>query len=77
MSRSLPIVQTTVDPVCGMTVDPSSAAGSYEYKGQTYYFCSQHCLHKFREAPEQFLGGGPSTAHHEMAAAAPAPGRAG
>ena len=56
-----------------MTVDPSSAAGSYEYKGQTYYFCSQHCLHKFREAPEQFLGGGPSTAHHEMAAAAPAP----
>ena len=73
MSRSLPIVQTTVDPVCGMTVDPSSAAGSYEYKGQTYYFCSQHCLHKFREAPEQFLGGGPSTAHHEMAAAAPAP----
>ncbi len=43
------------DPVCGMTVDPESAAGSFEHKGQTYYFCSSHCLHKFREEPEQFL----------------------
>jgi len=38
-----------------MTVDPESAAGSFEHKGQTYYFCSSHCLHKFREEPEQFL----------------------
>jgi Cu+-exporting ATPase len=43
-----------IDPVCGMTVDPE-AAGSYEYKGRTYYFCSTHCLHKFREDPERFL----------------------
>lgn len=75
MSRSLPIVQPAVqqaiDPVCGMTVNPQSAAGSFEYSGQTYYFCSQHCLHKFREAPEHFLAGGPSPmAHHEMPAPA-------
>ena len=44
-----------LDPVCGMTVDPDRAAGSYEYKGQTYYFCSTHCLHRFRENPESFL----------------------
>ena len=44
-----------IDPVCGMTVDPDSSAGSYEYKSKTYYFCSQHCLHKFREDPERFL----------------------
>jgi Cu+-exporting ATPase len=44
-----------LDPVCGMTVDPESAAGSFEHKGETYYFCSTHCLRKFREAPEQFL----------------------
>ncbi len=44
-----------LDPVCGMTVDPESAAGSFEHKGETYFFCSAHCLHKFREAPEQFL----------------------
>jgi Cu+-exporting ATPase len=45
----------TLDPVCGMTVNPNSAAGSYEHYGQTYYFCSTHCLHKFREDPEKFL----------------------
>ncbi|HKO60623.1 MAG TPA: heavy metal-binding domain-containing protein, partial [Pyrinomonadaceae bacterium] len=44
-----------IDPVCGMTVNPDSAAGSYEHKGGTYYFCSPHCLNKFRENPEQFL----------------------
>ncbi|HKY45592.1 MAG TPA: heavy metal translocating P-type ATPase, partial [Pyrinomonadaceae bacterium] len=37
--------------------------GSFEYKGQTYYFCSTHCLHRFRENPENFLNktapGGP------------------
>lgn len=45
----------TVDPVCGMTVDPKSAAGSLEYKGQTYYFCSAHCLNKFRQDPQSFM----------------------
>src|SRR5690349_20368970 len=44
-----------LDPVCGMTVDPNRAAGSYEYKGTTYYFCNPHCLHRFREDPEKFL----------------------
>src|SRR5258707_115887 len=44
-----------MDPVCGMSVDQNSAAGSYEYKGKAYYFCSTHCLHRFREAPERFL----------------------
>jgi P-type Cu+ transporter len=43
------------DPVCGMTVDPSKAAGKHRHNGQTYYFCSQHCLTKFREDPEKFL----------------------
>jgi len=44
-----------IDPVCGMTVSPGSAAGSYEHNHQTYYFCSEHCLRSFREAPEHFL----------------------
>src|SRR6185437_12179405 len=44
-----------IDPVCGMTVDPEHAAGSFEYQGKTYYFCSTHCLHRFRENPEAFL----------------------
>jgi len=48
-------LQAAVDPVCGMRVKPGSAAGSCDYKGETYYFCSSHCLHKFREDPERFL----------------------
>jgi Cu+-exporting ATPase len=47
--------KTALDPVCGMTVDPDRAAGSFEYKGTTYYFCSTHCVHRFREDPEKFL----------------------
>ncbi len=48
-------VNGVLDPVCGMTVDPANAAGSFEYKGTTYYFCSTHCLHKFSANPESFL----------------------
>ena len=44
-----------LDPVCGMTVNPDSAAGSFEYQGKTYYFCSTHCLHRFQQNPESFL----------------------
>ncbi|HEV7798681.1 MAG TPA: HAD-IC family P-type ATPase, partial [Pyrinomonadaceae bacterium] len=46
---------TVIDPVCGMSVDPDSAAGSFEHKGQTYYFCSKHCLEKFRNDPASFI----------------------
>ena len=42
------------DPVCGMTVDEQTAAGSAEYEGERYYFCSTHCLHKFQAAPEHY-----------------------
>ena len=44
-----------IDPICGMTVEPGNAAGKHVYNGQTYYFCSQHCLAKFKEDPEKFL----------------------
>ncbi len=43
------------DPVCGMEVDATNAAGSHEYAGQEYLFCSQHCLTKFRAEPEKYL----------------------
>jgi Cu+-exporting ATPase len=53
----LPSGATATDPVCGMTVDPATAAGSTVHDGRTYYFCSTHCLHKFEAAPRQYLGG--------------------
>jgi heavy metal translocating P-type ATPase len=45
---------THIDPVCGMVAeaDPNK---SLEYSGITYYFCSQHCVEKFRANPQQYL----------------------
>jgi len=38
-----------IDPVCGMDVEPSNAAGSHVRNGQTYFFCNHHSLQKFKE----------------------------
>ncbi len=54
------------DPVCGMTVDRGKAV-SKEFGGQTFYFCSQHCLHAFEADPERYTGehaGEHAAAHH-------------
>ncbi len=39
------------DPICGMTVDESTAL-SAQRDGVPFYFCSQHCLHQFQQATE-------------------------
>ena len=52
--------QPAIDPVCGMTVDPTRAAGSTVHDGRTYYFCSTQCLHQFRADPQKFMGGRPA-----------------
>jgi len=46
-----------IDPVCGMTVEPATAAGRVEHAGKTYYFCSQHCAHAFKTDPARYLSG--------------------
>ena len=46
-----------LDPICGMTISPADAVGQVEHKGQTYYFCSEHCLDQFRATPDVFLKG--------------------
>ncbi len=43
-----------IDPVCGMTVDPAKAAGSADYRGKKYFFCSKHCVSRFRADPEKY-----------------------
>ncbi len=45
---------TVKDPVCGMDIDPATAAASEEYEGKTYYFCSEACHQRFVAAPEQY-----------------------
>ena len=44
------------DPVCGMEINPSQAAATSEYEGQTYYFCSPGCKRAFDANPQQYAG---------------------
>jgi YHS domain-containing protein len=55
------------DPICGMSVNPTTAAGKHEYNGHTYYFCSPHCAQKFKEDPEKWLHAQPAGHKHGTA----------
>src|SRR6266540_4258070 len=50
-----PGAATATDPVCGMEVDPTHAAGSHLHQGRRFFFCSVHCLEVFRADPEKYL----------------------
>ena len=43
------------DPVCGMMVDPHAGGPTQQFRGHTYYFCSEGCRIKFGKDPERFL----------------------
>jgi len=43
-----------IDPVCGMEVDPATAAGYSEYEDKVYYFCSNDCKRKFESGPTEY-----------------------
>src|SRR5579863_866139 len=45
----------SVDPVCGMTVNPDKCAGSHTHQGTDYFFCGKGCLAKFSAAPDSYL----------------------
>ena len=42
------------DPVCGMSIDKDEAAATYEYEGETYYFCGEGCREEFAADPDQY-----------------------
>ncbi|MFN0195072.1 MAG: heavy metal translocating P-type ATPase [Aestuariivirga sp.] len=44
-----------IDPVCGMSVDPHTAAWKAEHAGRTYYFCAAGCRTKFIADPAKYL----------------------
>ena len=52
------------DPVCGMDIDPQTAAGSSEYQGQKYYFCSEHCKKAFDKEPQKYVKPDEHQHHH-------------
>lgn len=44
-----------IDPVCGMNV-AEDGEHSRTFRGVDYRFCSAHCLEKFGQAPEDYMG---------------------
>jgi P-type Cu+ transporter len=42
------------DPVCGVTIDSETAAGSTTYEGQKVYFCSDQCRKEFEADPGHY-----------------------
>ncbi|MGH0029558.1 MAG: heavy metal translocating P-type ATPase [Myxococcota bacterium] len=55
------------DPVCGMSVDPSTRR-THRHGGVVWRFCSDRCLERFRSDPDRYTGDAPPA---EGAPAAP------
>ena len=43
------------DPVCGMEVDATAAAGASMHEGKVHYFCAPACKEAFDREPEKYL----------------------
>ena len=50
---------TAIDPVCGMSVDPTTCAAALTHDEVNYYFCSRGCGERFAADPTRYLEGGP------------------
>jgi Cu+-exporting ATPase len=59
-----PEPETVTDPVCGMTIDPATAAAHTEHEGVTYHFCSTTCQDLFAAAPATYSAEPTNRAHH-------------
>lgn len=42
-----------IDPVCGM--EASADLFKADYKGKSYYFCSNYCKQQFEKDPEAYI----------------------
>jgi Cu+-exporting ATPase len=43
------------DPVCGMSIDPATSRHRFDYRGETFHFCSAGCRTKFAADPKGYL----------------------
>jgi YHS domain-containing protein len=46
---------STVDPVCGMAVNPATVKWTAEHDGAVVYFCSRSCRDRFAADPAAFI----------------------
>jgi Cu+-exporting ATPase len=55
------MTDTAIDPVCGMSVDPTEPrGGSHVHAGHTYYFCNPRCRERFAAEPARYLSPPPA-----------------
>ncbi|MEA3166217.1 MAG: P-type Cu+ transporter, partial [Thermoplasmata archaeon] len=54
--------ERVLDPVCGMRIDPATAAATVRHGGVAYHFCSEGCARRFQASPSRFIGGGKADA---------------
>jgi Cu+-exporting ATPase len=67
---ALPLAGAT-DPVCGMQVDPATAAARVEHQGRTFFFCCPGCAARFTADPDRYLHKQASTGPRAEAPARP------
>lgn len=54
-AAALPVVDAAAkDPICGMTVNPSTAKYKTEYRGETVFFCCAQCKQTFEREPARY-----------------------
>jgi P-type Cu+ transporter len=53
--RNVDAPPTVKDPVCGMTVNPATSKHRFDYRGETFHFCSGGCRTKFAADPLAYL----------------------
>ena len=50
-------VKLYIDPVCGMRTEDETAYKHHQHDGESFYFCSDKCLTKFKDDPDTYKGG--------------------
>ena len=53
----------SIDPVCGMEVDPGRTRLVANYQGHSYWFCAEGCREAFEADPQKYLD--PKPAKHK------------
>ena len=61
-------VTRAIDPVCGMSVDPTKTPHHTQYRSDDYFFCGAGCLSKFDTTPEKYLQPKPAAVTAESTA---------
>ena len=59
MLKQLKKTNSSMDPVCGMTVDQRKTELATTLRGQTYYFCAVGCREAFVADPNKYLQSAP------------------